>query len=181
MGRFDQGIVLWLTGLSGSGKTTLAYMLEKELQGRRSTVEVLDGDVVRTHLSSELGFTKKDRDTNITRVGYICQLLSRNGVIAIAALISPYRQVRDDVRLKCNGRFVEVYVKCDLQVLQQRDPKGLYRKALAGEIPNFTGISDPYEEPLQPEVIVETDRETPEESCGKIMRALKDFGYLEHN
>lgn len=173
----DKGFTLWFTGLSGAGKSTLARAIEAELRRRGRRVEVLDGDVVRTHLSRGLGFSKEDRDTNIRRIGFVCQLLTRNGVVAIAAAISPYREVRDEVRQNI-GRFVEVYVKCPLDVLVSRDVKGLYRKALNGEIGNFTGVSDPYEEPLNPEVVVETDRETVEESVAKILGVLDKLGYL---
>ncbi len=175
----DKGCVIWFTGLSGAGKTTLAALLEAELRRRGRRVEVLDGDVVRTHLSKGLGFSKEYRDTNIRRIGFVCQLLSRNGVVAIAAAISPYRTVRAEVRAACDGRFLEVYAKCPVEVLKERDVKGLYEKALAGEIPNFTGVSDPYEEPLHPEVVVETDREAPAESAARIIRAMEDRGYLE--
>jgi adenylylsulfate kinase len=175
----DQGFVIWLTGWSGAGKTTLARLLEDQLRRWGQRVEVLDGDLVRQHLSQGLGFSKEDRDTNVRRIGFVCQLLSRNGVIAIAAAISPYQSSRDEVRAACQGRFVEVYAKCPLATLQERDVKGLYRRALAGQIPNFTGISDPYEEPLLPEVTVETDRETPAESAARIVRALDELGYLD--
>jgi len=171
------GFTLWFTGLSGAGKSTLASALEIELRQRGFRVEVLDGDIVRRHLSQGLGFSKEDRDTNIRRIGFVCQLLTRNGVVAIAAAIAPYREIRDEVRRHI-GRFVEVYVKCPLDVLVARDVKGLYRKALNGELPNFTGISDPYEEPMYPEVVVETDRETVEESVDKILRVLDRLGYL---
>jgi adenylyl-sulfate kinase len=153
-------------------------MLEKEFLRRGRRVEVLDGDVVRTHLSKGLGFSKADRDTNIRRIGFVCQILSRNGVVAVAAAISPYRDIRDEVRANCGDRFVEVYVKCPLAVLRQRDEKGLYRRAVAGEVPHFTGISDPYEEPSHPEITVETDRETPEESKAKIVKRLEELGCL---
>jgi adenylyl-sulfate kinase len=172
------GFVVWLTGLSGSGKTTLSRMLEKEFCLRGQRVEVLDGDVVRTHLSKDLGFSRTDRATNIRRIGFVCQILSRNGVVAIAAAISPYRDIREEVRANCSNGFVEIYVKCPLAVLLQRDEKGLYRRALAGVIPNFTGISDPYEEPSHPEVTVETDRDTPEESTATIVKRLEELGYL---
>lgn len=173
-----EGYVVWFTGLSGAGKTTLAHLLEGALRRRGWPVEVLDGDLVRTHLSKGLGFSKEDRDTNIRRIGFVCHLLSRNGVVAIAAAISPYAAVREEVRAMCQGRFVEVYAKCPLPVLAARDVKGLYRKALAGEIANFTGVSDPYEEPANPEVVVETHRETPEASLERIVRALADLDYL---
>jgi adenylylsulfate kinase len=140
-------------------------------------IELLDGDVVRTHLSKGLGFSKEDRDTHIKRIGFVGQLLSQNEVIAIAAAISPYREVRDFNRKEI-GNFVEVYCKCPLEVCMERDGKGLYKKALAGEIKNFTGIDDPYEEPLNPEVILETDRETPEQSTSKGMEKLKILGYI---
>jgi adenylyl-sulfate kinase len=174
----NHGFVVWLTGLSGAGKTTLAQMLEKELDRRGFKVEVLDGDLARTHLSKGLGFSKKDRDEHIRRIGFVCRLLSRNSVVAVAAAISPYRELREEVRVACGGRFVEVYIKCGLETLLRRDVKGLYQKALSGEIPNFTGISDPYEEPLQPEILVHTDHETPEQSSLKIIHGLEKLGYL---
>ena len=179
MSNFMQkGFTLWFTGLSGSGKSTLAQMISKEFLKRGIKHEVLDGDVVRTNLSKGLGFSKEDRDTNIRRIGFVCSLLTRNGVVAIAAAISPYRAIRDENR-KNIGDFVEVYVKCALKICEQRDTKGLYEKARAGDLPNFTGISDPYEHPLNPEVVCETDRETPEESAIKILHKLKDMGYIE--
>ncbi|TKJ31783.1 MAG: adenylyl-sulfate kinase [Chloroflexi bacterium B3_Chlor] len=173
----QQGFTLWFTGLSGSGKTTLARAVERMLRDRGFKVEVLDGDVVRTNLSKGLGFSKEDRDTNIKRIGFVCKLLTRNGVVAIGSAISPYREVRDFVRQDI-GRFVEVYCRCPLDVLIERDVKGLYKKALDGEIDNFTGVSDPYEEPLNPEVIADTDREAPEESVGKIIGKLEELGYI---
>ena len=173
----SKGIVIWLTGLSGAGKTTLARMIEIELRHRGHKVEVLDGDVVRTNLSKGLGFSKEDRDTNIRRIGFVCNLLARNDVIAIAAAISPYRDMRDEVRRE-TGAFVEVFVKCPIDVLAERDIKGLYKKALAGEIKHFTGIDDPYEEPLAPEIIVETDKETPEQSAARIIARLEELQYI---
>lgn len=173
----DKGFTLWFTGLSGAGKTTLAHIIETELRRRGSKVEILDGDVVRTNLSKGLGFSKEDRDTNIRRIGFVCHLLSRNGVAAISAAISPYREVRDEVR-KMIGDFVEVYVHCPLEVCAERDVKGLYAKAMAGQIPGFTGVSDPYEAPLNPEVMVDSSKETPEESAKKIIRKLEEMGYV---
>lgn len=173
----SKGFTLWFTGLSGAGKTTLAHAVERELRARGRNVEILDGDVVRTHLSKGLGFSKEDRDTNIRRIGFVCHLLSRNGVAAIAAAISPYRSIRDEVRAEI-GDFVEVYVKCSVDACAKRDVKGLYAKALRGEIPGFTGVSDPYEEPLSPEVTVETENETIEESAAKIIAFLESAGYL---
>lgn len=173
----DRGFTVWITGLSGAGKTTIARGLERVLRDGGLKVEVLDGDVVRTHLSKGLGFSKEDRDTNIRRIGFVCKLLARNGVAAIAAAISPYREIRDEVRAD-SGDFVEVYVKCPLEVLIRRDVKGLYTKALRGEIAHFTGVSDPYEEPLNPEVLLETDRETEEESLAKLVAKLEELGYL---
>jgi adenylyl-sulfate kinase len=173
----DKGFTVWFTGLSGAGKTTIAHKLEPLLRDRGHKVEILDGDVVRTHLSKGLGFSKEDRDTNIRRIGFVCQLLTRNGVVAIASAISPYREVRDEVR-QMVGNFVEVYVKCPIDELTRRDVKGLYEKALKGEIQNFTGISDPYEEPLNPEVVLETDKESEEESLAKLVRKLEELGYL---
>src|SRR5712691_4735250 len=172
----NKGFTLWLTGLSGAGKTTLAARLAAELTVRGVNVEVLDGDEVRTNLSKGLGFSKEDRDTNIRRIGYVCRLLSRNGVGAVSAAISPYRAVRDEVRraIEQDGvEFIEVFVKCPLAVLVERDVKGLYKKAAAGEIKGFTGVSDPYEEPLAPDVVVETDREPVEFSAAKIIRELE--------
>jgi adenylylsulfate kinase len=174
----EKGFTIWFTGLSGSGKTTLSKRLESELHRRGILkIELLDGDVIRTHLSKGLGFSKEDRDANIKRIGFVCKLLSRNGVVAIAAAISPYREIRD-VNRKEIGDFVEVYCKCPLEVCIRRDVKGLYRKALAGEIRNYTGVDDPYEEPLKPEVTLETDRETPEQSVMKIIQKLEVLGYL---
>jgi adenylyl-sulfate kinase len=172
-----KGFTIWFTGLSGAGKSTLANMLEAHLRARGMKVEVLDGDVIRTHLSKGLGFSKEDRDTNIRRIGWVCQVLSRNGVVAIAAAISPYREIRDEVRANV-GDFVEVYVEAPIDVLAERDVKGLYKKALAGEIKNFTGVSDPYEAPLHPEVLVRSDLETEQESLQKILDALNAKGYL---
>lgn len=173
----QQGFTLWFTGLSGSGKTTLARRIESMLRDRGLRVEILDGDIIRTNLSKGLGFSKEDRDINIKRIGFVCKLLSRNGVVAIASAISPYREVRDSVRRDI-GHFVEVYCRCPLDVLVERDVKGLYKKALDGKIDNFTGVSDPYEEPLNPEVIVDTNKETPEESVGKIIAKLEELGYI---
>lgn len=171
------GCVVWLTGLPSAGKSTLARLLETELRGRGRRVECLDGDAVRLRLTKGLGFSREDRDENVRRVAFVAQLLARNEVIAIAALISPYRVAREEVRAEI-GRFIEVYVKCDVAECIRRDVKGLYRRALAGEIKEFTGISDPYEPPLAPEVVVETDREAPEESVGKILDAMASRGYL---
>ncbi len=173
----ERGFVVWFTGLSGAGKSTLARELESVLRERGLKVEVLDGDVIRTNLSKGLGFSKEDRDTNIRRIGFVCKLLARNGVATIAAAISPYREVRDEVRRDI-GDFVEVYVKCPIDVLKERDAKGLYAKALRGEISNFTGISDPYEEPLNPEVTLETDKQSVEESLATLMAKLEELGYL---
>lgn len=173
-----QGFTLWFTGLSGAGKSTLTELLEGEFQRRDYKVEVLDGDVVRTNLSKGLGFSKEDRDVNVRRIGFVCDLLSRNGVIALSAAISPYASVRQEVRelVESNGaKFVEVYAKCSLDELVRRDVKGLYQKALSGEIPNFTGVSDPYEEPKNPEVLVDSATQSIEESFRRIIE------YLEKN
>ena len=172
---------MWLTGLSGAGKTTLAAILATELRARGVPVEVLDGDEVRTNLSKGLGFSKEDRDTNIRRIGYVSRLLSRNGVGTVSAAISPYSATRDEVRrsVEQDGtQFVEVFVKCPIAVLTERDTKGLYKKALAGEVKGFTGVSDPYEEPLAPDVVVETDRESVEFSIRKIFGALEQRGLI---
>jgi adenylyl-sulfate kinase len=173
-----QGFTIWFTGLSGAGKSTIAGLLEQELRSRGRLVEVLDGDVVRTHLSKGLGFSRADRDTNILRIGWVCEVLSRNGVVAIAAAISPYRDARDQVRARID-KFVEVFVDCPIDACIERDVKGLYRKALSGEIKEFTGVSDPYEAPLNPEVTVHTDRETPASSAARIIAYLEQTGLIE--
>jgi adenylylsulfate kinase len=173
----EKGFTIWFTGLSGAGKTTVSKLVEEELRRRGRKVEVLDGDVVRTNLSKGLGFSKEDRDINIRRIGFVCHILSRNGVAALAAAISPYREIRDENR-KLIGEFVEVFCKCPLDVLVERDVKGLYKKAIAGEIKNFTGVSDPYEEPTTPEVVCNTDVEAPEESAAKVIDKLEELGYL---
>ncbi len=171
------GFVVWFTGLSGAGKSTLAALLASSLRGRDVHVEVLDGDDVRTHLSKGLTFSREDRDTNIRRIGFVAKLLARSGACAITAAISPFRVIRDEQRALVD-RFVEVYCQSSIEALAARDPKGLYRKALAGEIKGFTGIDDPYEEPLAPEVVVYTDRETKEESLAKILGRLEQLGYI---
>jgi adenylyl-sulfate kinase len=171
----NRGFTLWFTGLSGAGKSTLAEIIEKKLRERGRNVEILDGDVVRTNLSKGLGFSKEDRDTNIRRIGFVARLLARNGVTAIVAAISPYREVRDEVRADAAGdgvRFIEVFCRCPLDVLVERDVKGLYVKALRGEIANFTGISDPYEEPLDPDVVVDSSSETVTASASRVLEAL---------
>jgi len=167
-----KGFTIWFTGLTSAGKSTLARLIEGCLLERGLPVEVLDGDEVRPHLGKGLGFSKEDRDENIRRIGYVCHLWSRHGVVAIAAAISPYRAIRDENRARI-GDFVEVFVKCPLDVLVTRDPKGNYKRALAGELEHFTGVSDPYEEPEHPEVIVETDRESPEQSAARILQTLE--------
>ena len=178
----SQGFTLWFTGLSGAGKTTLTNEIVPQLKARGVKVEVLDGDEVRTNLSKGLGFSKEDRDTNIRRIGYVARLLSRNGVGVIVAAISPYAAVRDEVRkdVEANGAtFVEVFVKASLETLVGRDVKGLYKKAIAGEIANFTGVSDPYEAPEHPEVLVSSDTETVVESAEKIIDYLEENGLIE--
>ena len=171
------GVTLWFTGLSGSGKTTLSRKVEEVLLERGMKVEVLDGDVVRTNLSKGLGFSKEDRDINIRRIGFVCNLLTRNDVVAIAAAISPYKKIRDENR-KLIGAYVEIYCKCPIEVLKERDPKGLYEKAQKGEIKGFTGVDDPYEEPTDPEIFVETDKETVEQSVTKIVRTLEILNHI---
>jgi adenylyl-sulfate kinase len=173
----DQGFTLWFTGLSGAGKSTLANLIATELKDRGHRVEILDGDEVRTNLSKGLGFSKEDRDINIRRIGYVCHLLARNGVIAISAAISPYREIRDEVRRQ-HDRFFEVFVRCTIDKLVERDVKGLYKKALAGEIKSFTGVSDPYEEPHKPELVVDSSIETVDESLKKLVKRLEEMNYI---
>lgn len=173
-----QGFTLWFTGMSGAGKSTISKILEDRLRAEGAKVEVLDGDVVRTHLSKGLGFSKEDRDTNIRRIGFVSELLSRHGVIAIVAAISPYREVREEVRGRISN-FVEVFVDCPIDVLAERDVKGLYKKALAGEIGAFTGVSDPYEPPQNPEVHIESWKETPEASAERIWHYLVSRNLLQ--
>lgn len=173
-----RGFTLWLTGLSGSGKTTISEIIEKELRERGHRVEVLDGDIVRTNLSKGLGFSREDRDTNILRIGFVAELLTRNGVAVIVSAISPYKEAREQVRQRIVD-FVEVYVDAPIEVCAERDVKGLYEKALAGEIEQFTGISDPYEPPADPEVVLKTENEKPHESAWKVIEKLEYFGYLE--
>jgi adenylylsulfate kinase len=176
-----KGFTLWFTGLSGSGKSTLTEKLEAEFRARNYKVERLDGDIVRTNLSKGLTFSKEDRDINVRRIGFVCDLLSRNGVVAISAAISPYENIRQECRemVESHGAaFVEVYTKCSLDELVRRDVKGLYKKALAGEIQHFTGVSDPYEEPVNPDVLVESDSEPVEEAYAKILRYLEEKGLI---
>lgn len=173
----SKGFTLWFTGLSGAGKSTLAERMREVLLERGMKVEVLDGDVVRQNLSKGLGFSREDRDTNIRRIGFVCHLLTRNDVVAVSAAISPYRAIRDENR-QLIGRFVEVYCECDIETLTKRDPKGLYEKALRGEIKNFTGVSDPYEPPLNPEVTVNTAAEDVETSLSRILGTLEGMGYI---
>ncbi|HTD68896.1 MAG TPA: adenylyl-sulfate kinase [Gemmatimonadales bacterium] len=171
------GFTLWFTGLSGAGKSTLAAAVSAELRGRGIPVEVLDGDEVRQNLSKGLGFSREDRDTNIRRIGYVAKLLTRNGVAVITAAISPYRAIRDEVRDQI-GAFIEVYVKASLDECIRRDTKGLYRKALAGEIPQFTGVSDPYEEPPAAELVIDTEREEIADSTSRVIDRLFQLGHL---
>ena len=168
----DMGATLWFTGLSGAGKSTIAEIVESELRERGYKVEVLDGDVVRTNLSKGLGFSKEDRDTNIRRIAFVADLLSRNGVVAITAAISPYREIRDEARALMGARFIEIHVKASVEECARRDVKGLYEKAMRGEIKEFTGVSDPYEEPLNPELVLDTEAESPEESAAKVLAVL---------
>ena len=176
-GTKQKGFTLWFTGLSGSGKSTISERVALRLQRRGIAVEVLDGDVVRTHLSKGLGFSHEDRDENIKRVGFVCQLLTRNGVAAVASVISPYRAAREHNR-RLIGNFVEVYTRCPVEVCAQRDVKGLYQKAAAGEIKGFTGVDDPYEPPGSPEVVCHTDKESIEESVEKVLTKLEELGYI---
>jgi adenylyl-sulfate kinase len=168
------GFTLWFTGMSGAGKSTISERVYDRLRTAGAKVELLDGDIVRTQLSKGLGFSKEDRDTNIRRIGFVCELLSRNGVIAIVAAISPYREVREELRSRIQN-FVEVHVTCPIEVLAERDVKGLYKKALAGEITAFTGVSDPYEPPANPDVLIDSSRETVDESVEKVWNRLRQL------
>jgi adenylyl-sulfate kinase len=168
----QEGFAVWLTGLSGAGKSTLAERIVARLREQGASVELLDGDFVRTNLSQGLGFSREDRDTNIHRIGFVAELLTRHGVIVVVAAISPYRIAREQVKLKI-ANFIEVHVDCSIEVLTARDTKGLYKRALAGELANFTGISDPYEAPLNPSVVIHSDRESVDEGLAKIWRELE--------
>lgn len=174
----NRGFTIWLTGLPSAGKSTLARAIEQHLKARGRNVELLDGDIVRTHLSKGLGFSREDRNTNIQRIAFVCKLLTRNGVACISAAISPYREARQWARKEIKG-FVEVYVKCPIEVCRQRDVKGLYKLADEGRIEHLTGIDDPYEEPEHPDLVIETDKEMVEESVARIFARLEELGYLE--
>ena len=175
-----RGFTVWFTGLSGAGKSTLAEMLYHELKRRDLKVEMLDGDIIRTNLSKGLGFSKEDRDTNILRIGFVAQLLTRNGVATVVSAISPYREARNQCRWMI-GEFVEVYVHASVEECARRDVKGLYERAMRGEIEQFTGVSDPYEPPSSPELIVDTEVQGPEESLQLILNKLQELGYIKEN
>lgn len=172
-----RGVTLWLTGFSGAGKTTIAKGLESEFKARNCLVEVLDGDLIRSYLSPDLGFSKKDRDTNVRRIGFVATLLSKNGVVAITSVISPYRAIRDEIRMMSKN-FIEVYVNAPLEVCEDRDVKGLYAMARSGKIKGFTGIDDPYEEPINPEIVCYTAKESIEESITKVVTELERLNYI---
>jgi adenylylsulfate kinase len=174
----QKGFCLWFTGLSGAGKTTITNALVKELRKRGTKIEILDGDIVRENLSKGLGFSKEDRDTNIRRIAFVANLLSRNDVPVITAAISPYREIRDEARQMMDGRFIEAYVKASVEVCEERDVKGLYAKARAGEIKEFTGVSDPYEPPENPELVLDTEHQSPEESAQQILDFLEERGLI---
>jgi adenylylsulfate kinase len=177
MEQKERGFTLWFTGLSGAGKTTIAEIVEHELRERERRVEVLDGDIVRTNLSKGLGFGRDDRNINVLRIGFVANLLTRNGVAVIVSAISPYKEARDQVRRRIVD-FVEVFVDAPLEVCAERDVKGLYQKAFAGEIQQFTGVSDPYEPPAAPDLTLKTNEEEPQESARKVIEKLEFFGYL---
>lgn len=174
----QKGVTLWFTGLPCSGKSAVADRVAERLKDRGYRVERLDGDIVRRSLTRDLGFSKEDRDENIRRVTFVAKLLTRNDVFVLTSFISPYRDIRDQSRREI-GRFLEVYTKCSLDECMRRDVKGMYKKAIEGKIKEFTGISDPYEEPVDPEILLETDKETLEESTAKVLAKMKDRGYLE--
>jgi adenylylsulfate kinase len=173
----ERGFTLWFTGLSGSGKTTISELVERELRNRERSVEVLDGDIVRTNLSKGLTFNREDRNINVLRIGFVANLLTRNGVGVVVSAISPYKEARDQVRRRIVD-FVEVFVDAPLEVCAERDVKGLYKKAFSGEIEGFTGVSDPYEPPNAPDLVLKTEEESPEESARKVIEKLEFFGYL---
>jgi len=175
-----KGCTVWFTGLSGAGKSTVSALLQQRLGAAGAKVELLDGDIVRTHLSKGLGYSREDRDENIRRIGFVCGLLSRNGVIAIAAVISPYREVRESLRARIPN-FVEVFMECPMDVLIERDVKGLYKKALAGQIEHFTGISDPYEQPADPALTIHSSQETPQQSAERVWLTLKSLGLIQYD
>jgi adenylylsulfate kinase len=176
--RNGRGFTLWFTGLSGAGKTTISEIVEHDLRNRFRKIEVLDGDIVRTNLSKGLGFSREDRDTNVLRIGFVADLLTRNGVGVIVSAISPFKEVRDQVRRNIGKDFIEVFVDAPLEVCAKRDVKGLYKKAFAGEIEQFTGVSDPYEAPVAPELHIKTNEEGAQESARKVIGYLEELGYL---
>ena len=174
----NRGVTVWFTGLPCSGKTTISRLVFERLNRSGKKVELLDGDVVRQNLTKGLGFTTEDRNENIRRIGYVCRLLTRNGVVAISAAISPYRALREEVR-GVIGSFLEIYVECPLDICIQRDIKGMYQRAISGELTHFTGVSDPYEEPLHPDLILHTNEETPEASARRVLALLAKSGYVQ--
>jgi len=176
-GKDQKGVTLWFTGLPCSGKSAIADIVAEKLKAQGLRAERLDGDIVRQDLTRDLGFSKEDRDENIRRVTFVAKLLARNGVAVLVSFISPYREMRDRARQQIQN-FVEIYVKCPVEVCAKRDVKGMYQKAMRGEIKEFTGVSDPYEEPLRPEIFLETDKETLEQSVEKTMAKIKELGYL---
>jgi len=173
----QRGVTIWFTGLSGAGKTTITKALAEKLKADGYALEILDGDIVRENLTKGLGFSKADRDENIRRIGFVSHLLTRHGVIVLVSAISPYREIREEVRKKI-GDFVEIFVNAPLAICEKRDVKGLYQRARAGEIRQFTGIDDPYEPPLNPEVECRTDKEELSESLAKVIGKLQELGYI---
>ena len=178
MNKDKRGFTVWFTGLPCSGKSTIAKAVAEELKQKGLRAEMLDADIIREHLWKELGYSKEDRDENIRRAAYLAHILTRNGVAVLTSFISPYKELRDYAR-KQIGDFLEVYVKCPVEVCMRRDTRGMYKKALAGEIQNFTGVSDPYEEPLNPELLLESDKESLAESVAKVMAKLSEIGYVD--